>query len=571
MQPVQQGHMGSMDGVTEVEYVQQKQPVKLSHPAQFDANKPFMFNNQLVYPVPPGALPISMMGNQHNFAMHPSMFGQPAMPVPLPTMPQHGPGMTYVIPPYSMGDSGLGVPPMLSVADITKSQIQGLRKHLIHIEHQLMHNKHNIDEGFMEKQKKDLKTNIEVMEALLAKQIVQENPSANNSPVKITEPKANHRIKEGGIENRKTTKAAQSTVKSKLTANAPPFQPRAMGGAPYVLSPNAASSFPGPAKALVVQSNLASDPDRSEDSLLKHSQLDWNKVGEKDGHAIPGLPKASTMHAPVPINHDMPSMLKRSSTFHGHSYSIDSQNGPVIAPNALPYLVGTNPSYIAGRETRPLNYQYARPLTEEENRARQLYFGKAPRPVQSGLPRFDGKDFYPPSPVKADTRPATSHGVTTPLRNLHSTPLPRSFENLFNAASGQGSTTHSPVRQIPELAGVRAESHQHEVTSPTFARVQDHVGTTHAHQHTDSYSHLFIEPNLTLPEPPRTPENARRHHVHHMPSGITLVQISEQETLVNDDGDDSGSDADAGIAQGGVPLLSPPHPDFAGRVASFSK
>jgi len=66
----------------------------------------------------------------------------------------------------------------------------------------------------------------------------------------------------------------------------------------------------------------------------------------------------------------------------------------------VPYLLGTLPKGVNPRTARDQDYVYNRELTEEERRARFLYWGKAPRFVSEGLPKFDGKHFYPPSPVK---------------------------------------------------------------------------------------------------------------------------------------------------------------------------
>lgn len=63
-------------------------------------------------------------------------------------------------------------------------------------------------------------------------------------------------------------------------------------------------------------------------------------------------------------------------------------------------------------------YTYGRDLTEDELRARHMYWGKAPHHLQKGLPKFDGKDFYPPSPVKAQslaTSPTASKSLPIAL------------------------------------------------------------------------------------------------------------------------------------------------------------
>jgi hypothetical protein len=66
----------------------------------------------------------------------------------------------------------------------------------------------------------------------------------------------------------------------------------------------------------------------------------------------------------------------------------------------VPYLLGTLPKGVNPRTARDQDYCYKRPLTEEERRARFLYWGKAPKSAVKGLPKYDGKHFYPPSPVK---------------------------------------------------------------------------------------------------------------------------------------------------------------------------
>ena len=67
-----------------------------------------------------------------------------------------------------------------------------------------------------------------------------------------------------------------------------------------------------------------------------------------------------------------------------------------------PYLRGNAPQSMKPFGAPDTGYTYARKLTDEEERARHVYWGK----VSSkglGLPKFDGKDFYPPSPIREPT------------------------------------------------------------------------------------------------------------------------------------------------------------------------
>jgi len=79
-----------------------------------------------------------------------------------------------------------------------------------------------------------------------------------------------------------------------------------------------------------------------------------------------------------------------------------------------PYLIGHLPSDRRMEAGNTTSYTYGRELTEDELRARHMYWGKAPHHLQKGLPKFDGKDFYPPSPVKSQSL-APSPSVSRPV------------------------------------------------------------------------------------------------------------------------------------------------------------
>jgi hypothetical protein len=75
--------------------------------------------------------------------------------------------------------------------------------------------------------------------------------------------------------------------------------------------------------------------------------------------------------------------------------------------------------------TKPGDYVYNRELTEDELRARHMYWGMAPAHLQKGLPKFDGKDFYPPSPVKGGLRMAVpSSHLSSHVPSEEATPAP---------------------------------------------------------------------------------------------------------------------------------------------------
>lgn len=106
------------------------------------------------------------------------------------------------------------------------------------------------------------------------------------------------------------------------------------------------------------------------------------------------------------------------------------QHVPVSAQNSSIGKVGP---YLSGYIQPGLNesgvqqFNYSRPLTESELLARKLYWGSGGKQhQQKGLPKFDGKDFYPPSPTKPSTASASqsrASEASTVLRKYNSSAL----------------------------------------------------------------------------------------------------------------------------------------------------
>jgi len=234
--------------------------------------------------------------------------------------------------------------------------------------------------------------------------------------------------------------AARSELlgKSRLTAaaaKAPPFQPRAQ---------LTALQLPQAQQELALSRTMsnsptelsAADQDQIEARLLSKASSDCRQSSLSNtgaGMRYPSLPKAHSMqerHVQSQKEYQPPS-APRSLTFHGQMNPFPQTRTPVNPSHAAPYLVGAIPQGISSNEANWSQVVYPRPLTEAEIRARQLYWGKVPHSAQQGLPKFDGKDFYPPSPVKTSvtmvtTGTGTDAGVNppTPLEDLN-------FENLF--------------------------------------------------------------------------------------------------------------------------------------------
>jgi hypothetical protein len=85
------------------------------------------------------------------------------------------------------------------------------------------------------------------------------------------------------------------------------------------------------------------------------------------------------------------------------SWTMGSQQYPPPNEDTTPYLVGHRPNVHGPDIVHAHEFIYGRELTEDELRARHLYWGNAPQHLLKGLPKFNGKDFYPPSPKKGQS------------------------------------------------------------------------------------------------------------------------------------------------------------------------
>jgi hypothetical protein len=509
-----------------------QQPIKISPPSQFDHSRPFVFNGQLVYPVPAGfqpppnsvPLPITVLGDP-NLPHQVSTTGgflPPPYPMPIP--------MPLMVPPGSVGHLPLMFPNgvhhvegglplaryipqfaqgLIPLSELLKSQIQGLRNQVKHIDDQLANNRHQVDEYFLQRQRGELIVFIEKIEAMLHAQVSQEAnhasvphlngsagentttstggsstksltkanisgatesnklnlsrssitsneglkknsttyPQAMTPPVPLFVPTPQQpakQIKSETVQVTKTTFDSKPSIrsepptKSRLTvaaAKAPPFQPRARAIADY--------SELGPVSDITIQAlnNVVtlSNPLLSlrtpgfgplGNRYSGNSSTDWCKSMPHLGVDHASLFQAHTIQTPQILDGNHSAHLQPSYTFHTSLPACEPASKPGGAIfSSRPYLIGTLPNGVHLSEASGSDFIYSRPLTEDEIRARHLYWGDAPRSALkgSGLPKFDGKDFYPPSPVKglvtvAATSKAHSSSTTTTLPSFE-TPL----------------------------------------------------------------------------------------------------------------------------------------------------
>lgn len=436
------GENGSKNG-PETESI--KTNVKLSPPEQFDHSKPFMYNGQQwMFPMFPTPYP-GFMGMPPPGYPGPHAHASPMMMPPhMAITPMMGPvGMMGSQPHTGTVPAAAPVattrhstpqppskPPISSIrpSQITRKQIDGLRTNLKYHEDQLHYNKHQIDEKDMENKIEMLLADIERFERVFKAQIeyeekhypknekVKEDTSSSGGRSSALSTKTSQSQSEESKESKATTMtiAAQLKLRKKersrdsigLNSNksstasyncddaaqgrligamnpgrkstlpsgaalAPVFQPRSVSALTVPAVNGRSHDWQGSnADEDVTQEQL----EAAEKRLMVAGAKAWNLSQKVQGLANP----PSQSHSP-----------------HGNDNL------------GVPYLVGTLPHGASPYPNHRIEYEYSRKLTDQEVKARHLYWGKAPRSISQGLPKYDGKNFYPPSPVKNITPSAS--------------------------------------------------------------------------------------------------------------------------------------------------------------------
>ncbi|KAI1748538.1 hypothetical protein F4782DRAFT_534370 [Xylaria castorea] len=461
------GSVGRQDG-SENDNKPRRAPVRISPPEQFDQNRPFYVNGQLVFPptgMGPGPMP-PMMPNSHFFApgvMPAAAHPDPRMvavnhhssnmpmvtgsnappPQPYSGAPDRSPAPQPILTPA--GPPSGAAPPLSSIrpSEITRKQLENLRNSLKYYVGQLQFNRHQIDEPWVFAQAQKLRDGIKQFEHNYQMQIqfeMEHYPNMEPTPSHISElvMPCNTPSRPPSIRH---TQASGSSHHGSIRSIGPAsgskhFQPQQAGPG------NRGSSKPNRA-AVGINSN------RTDNSTAHIDALEAAVIQRLSGPDATPQQKAMLEAITRPLNpkHD-PKHLAAQQLSSDNSSSKDSsvqpvligenkqmqehiqpsapclqkqrRDGHIVQPGAA-YLTNTNPSYIARANGNglaipylvgnyppgadPWTYQghefvYARELTEAEKQARNAYWGKLPS-KGAGLPKFDGKDFYPASPQKA--------------------------------------------------------------------------------------------------------------------------------------------------------------------------
>lgn len=437
-----------------------EKPLLVSPPEQFDPSLPFYFNGQW------------MMPNGHPFYQYNMMPPQGFQPAPMPgqmmmppeqnganptgqngvnhmvqngfnPMIQNGvnganptvhsganpmvqysgvksnqpsqPVQPQLVPPTAAGP-GMAhsqTPPISSIrpSEITKKQIESLRVSMRYFEDQLQYNKHQIDEKGTEQQAQMVRGQIEQFEKNLESQLAYESShypktDVQNGDVHSTSSKEVNKSDAGSdMHQSAQQESARSTKNAPARERAPPRATPALNSAKSV------SAF----QPVKVKAELAL---RDKEIAKKASSLPITAALAPPFQ--PRAPSTSTLataiHAPQSTasspddehnlinDHLVPRGGSGWRSFFKNSRSVIDLGGP--------YLVGRLPHGMRPEDASESDYVYGRKLTKDERRARHMYWGKTPRSLQKGLPKFDGKDFYPPSPNKGSSSDSSIESVS---------------------------------------------------------------------------------------------------------------------------------------------------------------
>ncbi|KAL2265160.1 hypothetical protein VTJ83DRAFT_6260 [Remersonia thermophila] len=376
------------------------------------APEPFFYNGQIPQPQPPR--PSSTDSGASRSATR-SLSGIP-------------PILTNIVP-ANANFNGASAPPISSIkpSDITKKQIAAFKQNLKYHEDQLQYNRHQIDEKEMEQKIQIIKGHIQRFEATLKTQLEYEAAHAKAMKAK-EDSKASEESRpqqqqqqllpsseKAEVKNQMkvSTQNSRASEKSRPQQQQQQQQQQQPAGAGSRGSGESAVLNPGGSfKTAGLPSDAALAPafqprgyastwtsGKYAKEMKAYGQAE-KRLLEMQSKSMGQLHIGDQRSASQPFTIPMGPAGKADRKSNSSDNSSRGGGSKQHANFGVPYLLGTLPRGVNPRTAKSQDYVYTRPLTEEEMRARFLYWGKAPNIVTKGLPKFDGKHFYPPSPVK---------------------------------------------------------------------------------------------------------------------------------------------------------------------------
>lgn len=500
-----------------------KTGIKLSPPEQFDHNKPFMYNGQQwmfpMFPTPyPGfiGMPPPGYAGPHvtgaSIMMPPHMAMAPMMgPIPSMSLQQPQGPMPVATAPVSSRQSTPqppAKPPISSIrpSQITRKQIDGLRANLKYHEDQLQYNKHQIDEKDMENKIQMLLTDIERFERVFKAQVEYEEkhypriekikddisssggrssaPSTKTSQSQSEESKESkattitNNSQQPNLRKKERSRDSVGLNSNKSSTASYSFDDSARDRLFVAMNPGKKSTLPsGAALAPVFQPRSVS---AFTVPITNGQSKNWHSANPEEDITQEQLDAAEKR------------LLAAGAKAWGLSQQVQELTRPSSQSQSprdhvnlgVPYLVGTLPRGVNPYSTHRIEYEYSRKLTDEEVQARHLYWGKALRSVSQGLPKYDGKNFYPASPIKNIT-PSESPSIR---RGRIPIGLPE-IDYAFPAPSGKDV---DPFRAVtPNEAFLKAEDTDSNSKAPSVTSAQSF--NSQADDHSEEFEKALAE------------------------------------------------------------------------------
>jgi hypothetical protein len=414
--------------------------------------EPFYYNGQIMYPVGafPGSLgnpmvPVHMVGIPHGVA--PQLPAQYMQPQPTQTSSAAAPSsyapsnqslsglppvVNHIVPANANFNAAGAAPPISSIrpSDITKKQIASFKQSLKYHEDQLQYNRHQIDEKDMEQKILIIKGHIQKFETTLRTQLEYEEahlkgkedktPSQPVAAVEETKapsqpPAPTAPTAQPGYGAPATNKELDEAINRRIALATYGLNTNIGEGGRAMYRSHMEPAFPGinglPNAGLPSDAAMAPifQPRGYASTWTGSKYAREMKAYEEAEKRLLAAESKSLEHLRASDQRSVSQPFSASMAPAAHAEgnpkaSDDSvrsgSNGTKQANFGVPYLLGTLPKGVNPRTARDQDYMYKRPLTEDERRARFLYWGKAPKSAVKGLPKYDGKHFYPPSPVK---------------------------------------------------------------------------------------------------------------------------------------------------------------------------
>lgn len=443
---------------------------------------PAMYPSQRVSPA------MQPVSNMAGAGPHIGSSGPP--PPPYPTAVAQSPVQQEIVPPAP--DTTDGMPPLSSIrpSEITRKQLEGLRVSLKYYIGQLQFNRHQIDEPWVFAQAQKVRAHIKQFEENLEKQVRYETRHYPNM-----EPTPRH-IMDGFVSS--NTPSRPPSVKQAQASGSSHHGSNKSNGAGSMLKffPKSGSGNRPGHKPNRLAVGINSNKNNNSTAHIDAFEADLIKKLSAPGATEEQKAMLEAITRPLNPNYNAkPSVAQQASGDNSSSQSSSAQpghsdekkpvqgqmlsSGPSLQNprgsgetaqsgagtylngngsftalvngngSSMPYLIGRYPQGTDPWTYDGYDFLYARDLTDVEKQARRAYWIQQPT-KGTGLPKFDGKDFYPPSPQKApDTRAPTRNVPSGRPETDFGSELKRSeFDPFRSSRDGDSIRSYESGRRV---------------------------------------------------------------------------------------------------------------------------